>query len=178
MFQCGHAEQRALMLDGTRILPWRTKSYAACGGSRCVTSHDHSAFVSASQAVGTEPVRSVVMSTPLQGFPLAASASVQVDAGAIHSYATRQISTTANDTQSIASSVRRLGSGDVNAFGVCLAQVLGIPSQIALGVAARNLEKLSEGLADFAVDLGRVADRHEQTEQGNRLIAHGVARSR
>ncbi|HET6502084.1 MAG TPA: hypothetical protein VFG87_15115 [Amycolatopsis sp.] len=93
--------------------------------------------------------------------------AVRVDSDAIRSVARRLDGVTATGTDDIAREIGHLNGGDVNVFGVCFAQVLGVPSRIAMGVASQQLSELSKGIEDFAQGVQRIAEDYEQTEQHN-----------
>jgi hypothetical protein len=63
-----------------------------------------------------------------------------------------------------ADQVRHLNSGDINAFGVAVGQVLGIPTRIALGVLAEQVESAGEAYTSEAGKVRTAAEAYRGTD--------------
>ncbi|MFJ9411267.1 hypothetical protein [Streptomyces sp. NPDC101393] len=74
-----------------------------------------------------------------------------------------------NDTvptiQRVSEGVHTLNGGDVNAFGVLLAQVLGVPARIAMAVTADHLDDLAHTMGDVSKSVRDTASVYEDTEE-------------
>ena len=100
--------------------------------------------------------------------------AVRVDSAALDAFHDHLANGTVAELGRVASGVHRLNGGDVNAFGVFFAQVLGIPSRIAMATAAGHLDDLTQQMAELAKNVKDTADAYDQVEQTNAKRAHGL----
>lgn len=100
--------------------------------------------------------------------------AVQVDTAGLR-YVQRYLSDmTVNQLERVASGIHDLNGGDVNAFGVFVAQVLGIPSRIAMGAAAGHIGDLARLMTEVAKKVKDTADIYDQVEDDNVRLARGL----
>ena len=100
--------------------------------------------------------------------------AVRVDSAALDAFHDHLANGTVAELGRVASGVHRLNGGDVNAFGVFFAQVLGIPSRIAMATAADHIDDLTRQMSDLAKNVKDTADAYDQVEQTNAKRAHGL----
>ncbi|GAB3570680.1 hypothetical protein GCM10027445_24600 [Amycolatopsis endophytica] len=63
-----------------------------------------------------------------------------------------------------ADQVRHVNGGDINAFGVAVGQVLGIPTRIALGVLADQVRSAAEACTSEAKNVRSAAEAYRGTD--------------
>jgi hypothetical protein len=95
--------------------------------------------------------------------------TVSVDTDGLEQFADYLKSDTVYAIRRASDGVHALNGGDVNAFGVLLAQVLGVPARIAMAVAADHLDDLAHTMTDVARSVKDTASVYEDIEQANVL---------
>lgn len=73
-------------------------------------------------------------------------------------------------TAAAADRVSTVNGGDINAFGVAVGQVLGIPTRIALGVLHDQIKSAAKAFSDQAANVRTAAD-HYTTAESNHAAA-------
>ncbi|MEU4673091.1 type VII secretion target [Amycolatopsis sp. NPDC023774] len=63
-----------------------------------------------------------------------------------------------------ANRIQEVNGGDINAFGVVVGQVLGIPTRIALGVLHDQVNGAAKAITDQAGNTRTAADQYRTTE--------------
>ena len=91
----------------------------------------------------------------------------RVDSTALDDFRRYLTSVTVPELDRSASALRRLSDGDINAFGAFFAQILGIPTRIALGTAADHLTDLTQQMAEVAKTVKDSIDTYEQVDLDN-----------
>jgi hypothetical protein len=100
--------------------------------------------------------------------------TVSVDTEGIKRFADYFENDTVHAIKQAADGVHALNGGDVNAFGVLLAQILGVPARIAMGVAGDHLDDLAHTMADVAKSVQDTASVYEDIEHSNVLRARDL----
>jgi hypothetical protein len=91
----------------------------------------------------------------------------QVNPATIRSLARHMMLVTAYDVDAVAKGVDSFNGVNVDAFGVCFAQILGVQSRFAMAAAADHLVGLTELIDDIASCLNNAANVFEQTDFDN-----------
>ncbi|WP_406442557.1 hypothetical protein OHB00_40500 [Streptomyces sp. NBC_00631] len=95
--------------------------------------------------------------------------TVSVDTDGLEQFADYLQNDTVYAIRRASEGVHALNDGGVNAFGVLLAQVLGVPARIAMAVTADHLDDLAHTMADVAKSVYDTASVYEDIEQANVL---------
>ncbi|MFD7921400.1 hypothetical protein ACFV3R_19495 [Streptomyces sp. NPDC059740] len=106
---------------------------------------------------------------------MAQSGAVGVDTDSLRRFADSLQYGTASAIQRVSEGVHTLNGGDVNAFGVLLAQVLGVPARIAMAVTAGHLDDLAHTIGDVSRTVRDTASVYEDTEQANVQLSRALA---
>jgi hypothetical protein len=93
--------------------------------------------------------------------------SFRVDPTALDSFRKYLTNVTMPELDRAVSAVRRLSDVDINAFGVCFGQLLGIPTRVAMGTAADHLADLTQQMAEVAKVVRDGVDTYEQVDLDN-----------
>jgi hypothetical protein len=89
----------------------------------------------------------------------------QVSPDALTGFAGYLEGTTASEISTAAGGVSSANGFDADAFGVFLGQTLGVPSRIAMGVAASELKNLVDKVKQTAADTRTTAQNYTQNDQ-------------
>lgn len=88
----------------------------------------------------------------------------QVDPAELNTFADYVNNTTVPAVRQAASTVAGLNGGDVNAFGILLAQIMAIPARIAMRAVSDNLGKIADNVADTATTTKKAADAYTKQD--------------
>jgi hypothetical protein len=97
--------------------------------------------------------------------------TVSVDTDGLGQFADHVRNDTVYAIRRASDGVHALNGGDVDAFGVLLAQILGVPARIAMAVTAGHLGDLAHTMADVGQSVSDTASVYEDIEQTNVLRA-------
>ncbi|MFI5613882.1 type VII secretion target [Amycolatopsis sp. NPDC051903] len=86
-----------------------------------------------------------------------------VDPNILQTYAT-DLDDRGSKVTSAANRVQQLNGGDINAFGVAVGQVLGIPTRIALGVLHDQVNGAAKAYTDQASNVRTAADQYRSSD--------------
>ncbi|MGW7576262.1 type VII secretion target [Streptomyces sp. NPDC054765] len=92
---------------------------------------------------------------------------ISVDTDGLKRFADYLKNDTVSEISRASDGVHSLNGGDVDAFGVLLAQALGVPARIAMAVAADHLDDLAHTMADVAKSVQDTASVYEDIEQAS-----------
>lgn len=70
----------------------------------------------------------------------------------------------AKQVTAAADKVHSVNGGDINAFGIAVGQVLGIPTRIALGVLADQIKGAAKAFGDQGTNVRTAADHYTTAE--------------
>lgn len=92
-------------------------------------------------------------------------ADLNVHPDTLEAYA-RGLGDRAGRVQAAADRIGAVNGGDINAFGVAVGQVLGIPTRIALGILRDQVSSAAQSYTT-QVDTVRTAASHYRANEGN-----------
>ncbi|WP_236796209.1 hypothetical protein [Amycolatopsis sp. GM8] len=88
----------------------------------------------------------------------------KVDPAELHKFGEYLTNTTAPAVKKSSDAVHAANGGDINAFGIFLAQILAIPARIALAAVGDNVTKASQDITDVASTTVKAADAYKNQD--------------
>jgi hypothetical protein len=98
-----------------------------------------------------------------------AGTGYNVDPASLEAYATA-LDGRGQRVNAAAERVSTVNGGDINAFGVAVGQVLGIPTRIALGVLHDQVASAGKAFADQVANVRNAATQYRETENSHASV--------